>query len=48
MLIGEATAHSSTSLTNACEQVCLQFYEKRQKTGGWFGRQEERLYWEQW
>lgn len=29
-------------------QVCLQFYEKRQKTGGWFGRQEERLYWEQW
>uniref|UniRef100_A0A7S0X740 Autophagy-related protein 101 n=1 Tax=Mantoniella antarctica TaxID=81844 RepID=A0A7S0X740_9CHLO len=28
-------------------QVCLSFYEKRDK-GGWFGRQEERLYWEQW
>ena len=28
-------------------QVCLSFFEKRDK-GGWFGRQEERLYWEQW
>lgn len=28
-------------------QVCISFYEKRDK-GGWFGRQKERLYWEQW
>ena len=28
-------------------QVCLSFYEKRQKQA-WFSKQEERLYWEQW
>ena len=33
--------------TEVQAQVCLSFFEKRDK-GGWFGRQEERLYWEQW
>ncbi|KAK2076381.1 hypothetical protein QBZ16_000906 [Prototheca wickerhamii] len=28
-------------------QVCLRFYEKRQKAA-WFGSQEQRLFWEQW
>lgn len=40
------TQHSAVAC--AVLQVCLQFYEKRQKVGGWFGKQEERLYWEQW
>ena len=28
-------------------QVCLSFFERRQQQG-WFLRQEQRLYWEQW
>lgn len=28
-------------------QVCLSFYEKRQRQS-WFSTSEERLYWEQW
>lgn len=28
-------------------QVCLSFYERRQKQA-WFSKGEERLYWEQW
>lgn len=34
--------------TGKHSQVSLQFYEKRRKQGSWFGKQEERLYWEQW
>ncbi len=29
-------------------QLCLSFYEKRRRQGGWFGPSDERLYWEQW
>lgn len=36
-----------TLLVSFLGQVCLSFYEKRQKVA-WFGSQEQRLYWEQW
>ena len=29
-------------------QVCLSFYETKDKRGGWFGGGDERVYWEQW
>eukprot|EP00249_Psilotum_nudum_P004679 c18187_g1_i1 orf=260-916(-) len=29
-------------------QVCLSFYETRNKQTAWFGSKVERLYWEQW
>eukprot|EP00878_Enallax_costatus_P016536 GHUV01017349.1.p1 GENE.GHUV01017349.1~~GHUV01017349.1.p1 ORF type:complete len:202 (+),score=46.14 GHUV01017349.1:430-1035(+) len=29
-------------------QLCLSFYEPRRRQVGWFGKQDERLYWEKW
>lgn len=29
-------------------QLCLSFYERKRRNVNWFGRQEERLCWEQW
>eukprot|EP00877_Chromochloris_zofingiensis_P011959 jgi/Chrzof1/7016/Cz02g07220.t1 len=29
-------------------QLCLSFYEPRRRQLGWFGKRDERLYWEQW
>ncbi|WIA10212.1 hypothetical protein OEZ85_010414 [Tetradesmus obliquus] len=29
-------------------QLCLAFFEPRRRQVGWFGKQDERLYWEKW
>lgn len=29
-------------------QICLSFYEVKNKPGTWFPKKLERLYWEQW
>lgn len=29
-------------------QICLSFYEVKNKQGSWFSKQSERLYWEHW
>ncbi|XP_057868468.2 autophagy-related protein 101 [Cryptomeria japonica] len=33
---------------NKKSQICLSFYEIRNKSTGWFGNRAERFYWEQW
>eukprot|EP00879_Flechtneria_rotunda_P004058 GHRR01004301.1.p1 GENE.GHRR01004301.1~~GHRR01004301.1.p1 ORF type:complete len:212 (+),score=52.76 GHRR01004301.1:169-804(+) len=51
-------AHLESKISEACSffekkpqevaQLCLSFYEPRRRQVGWWGKQDEKLYWEKW